>query len=83
VAVCYVGFQKSNLKIEMILGYAKPNVDSSESILKFNDPMKIGEQKIRTYKDGTSEYLFVMKVQNKKEMEYAKLIIQQKYDSMN
>ena len=76
-AICYVRFQKLNLKIEILRGYETIK-NGKKNVLKISDPEKKCTEVINPYANGDKEVLCKFIVSSDKDVEYAKFLINQK-----
>lgn len=76
-AICYVRFQKLNLKIEILRGYETIK-NGKKNVLKISDPEKKCTEVINPYANGDKEVLCKFIVSSDKDVEYAKFLIDQK-----
>jgi predicted transport protein len=76
-AICYVKFQKTNLKIEILRGY-ETQANGIKKVLKISDPQKKCKEVVNTYANGDREIMCRFTVSSDKDVEYAKFLINQK-----
>lgn len=76
-AICYVRFQKLNLKIEILRGYETIK-NGKKNVLKISDPEKKCTEVINPYANGDKEVLCKFIVSSDKDVDYAKFLINQK-----
>jgi predicted transport protein len=80
-AICYVKFQKTNLKIEILRGY-ETQANGSKKVLKISDPQKKLKEIVNTYANGDREIMCRFTVSSVKDVEYAKFLIDQKLNAI-
>jgi predicted transport protein len=80
-AICYVSFQKTKLKIEILRGY-ETRANGRRNVLKISDPEKKCTEVVTTKSSGEKEILSRFIVGSVKEVEYAKFLIDQKLNSI-
>jgi predicted transport protein len=80
-AICYVKFQKTNLKIEILRGY-ETKANGSKKVLKISDPQKKCTEVVNTYANGDREIMCRFTVSSVKDVEYAKFLIDQKLNAI-
>ena len=76
-AICYVSFQKTKLKIEILRGY-ETTKNGRRNVLRISDPKQKGSEVINTYANGDKEFLCRFVVGSVKDVEYAMFLIDQK-----
>jgi len=80
-AICYVKFQKTNLKIEILRGY-ETQANGIKKVLKITDPQKKCKEIVNTYANGDREIMCRFTVSSVKDVEYAKFLIDQKLNAI-
>jgi predicted transport protein len=80
-AICYVKFQKTNLKIEILRGY-ETQANGSKKVLKISDPQKKCKEAVNTYANGDREIMCRFIVSSVKDVDYAKFLIDQKLNAI-
>ena len=80
-AICYVKFQKTNLKIEILRGY-ETQANGSKKVLKISDPQKKLKEIVNTYANGDREIMCRFTISSVKDVEYAKFLIDQKLNAI-
>ena len=90
----YVGFKKGNslfaavrifknhLSIDFSRGQISPDGQKSKNFFTVDDPKNTLEAKSWTHKNGRVGNSYVMKLSKASDLEYAKYLIKQKYDSL-
>jgi predicted transport protein len=80
-AICYISFQKTNLKIEILRGY-ETQANGSKKVLKISDPQKKCKEVVNTYANGDREIMCRFTVSSVKDVEYARFLIDQKLNAI-
>ena len=80
-AICYISFQKSQLKIEILRGY-ETQTNGIKKVLKITDPQKKCKEVVNTYANGDREIMCRFTVSSVKDVEYAKFLIDQKLNAI-
>ena len=80
-AICYVSFQKTKLKIEILRGY-ETRANGRRNVLKISDPEKKCTEVVTTKSSGEKEILSRFTVGSIKDVEYAKFLIDQKLNAI-
>jgi len=90
----YVGFKKGNslfaavrifknhLSIDFSRGQISPDGQKSKNFFTIDDPKEMLEAKSWTHKNGRMGNSYVMKLSKASDLEYAKYLIKQKYDTL-
>lgn len=80
-AICYVSFQKTKLKIEILRGY-ETTKNGRRNVLRISDPKQKGSEVINTYANGDKEFLCRFFIGSVKDVEYAMFLIDQKLNAI-
>ncbi len=80
--ICYVIFQKTRLQVDILLGYEKSEGKDKSKILKISDPENKGKIHERIFSNGVKEILYRMIVNSVKDVDYMKLIVNQKLNTI-
>ena len=80
--ICYVIFQKTRLQVDILLGYEKSEGKDKSKILKIADPENKGKIHERIFSNGVKEILYRMIVNSSKDVDYMKLIVNQKLNAI-
>ncbi len=80
--VCYVNFRKHHLVVEFVRGNEKTDGTFSKGFFTLDDPKEVCDEKSYTYKDGVKGHTYSFKLEKSDQLDYAMLLIKQKYKSI-
>ncbi|GGZ86406.1 hypothetical protein [Novosphingobium arvoryzae] len=81
-AICYVYFRKTSLMISIVRGTLYPDGTKSKNYIEIDDPKGVGAAKEFTWRNGNKGHEYQFSVTTPKDVEYATLLLKQKYDSI-
>ena len=80
--VCYNGFQKKQIVIEVVRGYEKSDGALSRGFFTLKDPEGLATELVRTWKNGDKGKVYQFKLKDTSKIDYVLYLLKQKYDAV-
>jgi hypothetical protein len=80
-SICFVRFQNSSLRIEVLRGGKRPNGELTKGFFSLDDPKKMAREHERDWKGGKRNSYYIQ-VKEKTDIEYVLYLLKQKYDTL-
>jgi len=82
--ICYFGYLKNKIKIDIIGGTIYPDGKFSKQFCELDDYKKLTTKRYKPWKDGKIKQLeYKIFVENEKQVDYLVSLLKQKYDSIS
>jgi len=80
--VCYVGFKKKEITIEILRGNEKPDGSKSKGFFTLDDPKKLATTRSWAWKSGVKGNIYVIKFRKIEQLDYIIFLIEQKLSKL-
>lgn len=81
-SIAYLNFRKSSLAIEIPRGNLNPDGSTSKNFFSLDDPKNLAEERTWEWKNGTKGNVYLIKFDNKTDLDYTMFLLKQKYKSL-
>ena len=80
--ICYVNFQKKNLRLDILRGARKGAGKTSEGFFTFDESKEVAEEKISKHGSGETYHEYRIKLKKLADLDDVMFLLEQKYKSM-